>query len=145
MIKVNQLHLESKQKITRIEEYEKLKDSEAKQLEKEEFISDNSKVFILTNFVRCYESSLLKIFNAKYGVFMHIDEFSLILYDIKFIIYDPKNISEEGSSKKKDENKLVAEAWKFLTSGDNKIETVDSNIRTKPLLTAQYEILNPRK
>ncbi len=129
MIKSEKLHSESKKKSIRIQENERIKILEVKKLEKEDFLSKPSKLLILKNFVKNYEASLVSIFNAKYSVYLTFEDFSKVLFDIHFTLNDPKDSSDnsENSLKKNEENKIIREAWKFITSNDESLETVDSN------------------
>lgn len=128
MTNVDRLHKESKEKLTRLEENVKMKSLEFKDVE-HNLMSEPSKNMIITQFVKDYEASLLSIFKDKKGVFMNFDEFSQVLFEIHFTLFDPKVISDDNIDikKKNDEIKLLNEAWKFLKDNDRSIETVDSN------------------
>ena len=127
MTNADRLYNESKEKIVRLQEMERSKSIEFNNIE-HNLMSETSKIMILTKFFKDYEASLQRI-NKDKNCVINLEEFSQILFDIYFILFDPKIVSDENinAKKKNDEVKLINDAWKFLIGGNRDIETVESD------------------
>lgn len=125
MIKVDRLHAESKEKLAKFEEYQRIT-LQSFNIE-HDLMSQTSKKLILSQLDKKFQANVIN-YITKDSRSLNFEQFIQILFDINFTLFDPKITLEDKNdiNKQKNELKLIHEAWKLLT-GVDKIGSLDSN------------------